>query len=108
MRRFAAVAMILLSTAAVAACSSDVTTAENVEQKVADQLTGSEGFDDETAECIAAGVLEELGDDRLAELYSDDPVDLPEEVKDAIRDEVPICFDPDSDVESIPESAPAE
>jgi hypothetical protein len=108
MRRFAPVAVLLLSVAALAACGSEPTTPENVEGRVVDQLTGNEGFDEDTAGCIASGVLEELGADRLAELYSDDPVELPEEVKDAIADEVPTCFDPEPDVESIPESVPAE
>jgi hypothetical protein len=109
MRRFATVAMLLAPLSALAACGgSDATTPENVEQKVAEQLTGSEGFDEETADCIASGVLDQIGADRLAELYSDDPVELPQEVKDAVVGEVVTCFDPDADVESIPESIPAE
>lgn len=88
---------------AASACSADEVDSGNVDDKVVDQLTSGDGFDEDEARCIADAVKEDLGADRLAELYRDDPQELPDEVRDAVLEHTPGCFDMGSIVESIPQ-----
>jgi hypothetical protein len=93
---------LLGALALVGACSSDDINAGNVEDKLVEQLQSGDGFDEDTARCIAAAVKEDIGADRLAELYAPDPDRLPDEVENSVRQETPACFDLGSVVESIP------
>jgi len=104
MRTIAAAGLGLMLVFTAGACSSDgEVDAGNVEGKMVDQLTAGEGFDEDEARCIAAAVKDDMGADRLAELYRDDPQDLPAEVQDAVLEQTPGCFDMGSIVESIPQ-----
>jgi hypothetical protein len=105
MRRIAAVGLVVALAVGASACGADDgdVNAGNVEGRIAQRLTeGDDGFDEDTADCIASAVTEEIGADRLAELYGDEPEDPPDEVQDAIIEATPACFDMGSIVESIP------